>query len=116
MPQEERDFLSHIAQMTNLKEYITKCSVGANVHQAYNDAVEALVSFRSVHIQIAARFIIHPSKCSRLLPHMDSSGTDTGVSNPPNLHGTGGTEFMSFLKKTRDETRNAVFLPLEEGQ
>ncbi|KIV84227.1 hypothetical protein PV11_00018 [Exophiala sideris] len=97
------------------KEYITRYSVCASVKQAYDDAVEALVSFRSVHIQIAARFIIQPSKCSRLLPHKELPGTETAPPNRPNLHGTGGTEFMSFLKKSRDETRQAAFLPLEQG-
>lgn len=124
MPQEHREFLVHIAQSGSLRRYVTKCTADAGVHQAYNDVVEALVSFRSVHIQIAARFIIQPSKGLLYFPPGDLRGADLGLAtrpwSPPNedaarphLHGTGGTDFMSFLKTTRDETRHAVITSLE---
>lgn len=76
MPQEHREFLVHIAQSGSLRRYVTKCATDAGVHQAYNDVVEALVSFRSVHIQIAARFIIQPSKGLFYLPHGDFRGAN----------------------------------------
>ncbi|KIW09701.1 hypothetical protein PV08_12044 [Exophiala spinifera] len=126
MPQEHREFLAHIAQSGSLRRYVAKYCTDTDIYRAYNDVVEALVSFRSVHIQIAARFIIQPSKGLLHPPTGDFRGADrvltTRTWSPPDenairpeLRGTGGTEFMSFLKKTRDETRDTVIESGDQG-
>lgn len=58
------------------------------VKEAYNDTLEQLAKFRSKHLEYAASYINQQSKKTR--------GNDTEV-------GTGGTPFMKYLKKHRDE-------------
>jgi indoleamine 2,3-dioxygenase len=58
--------------------------------QAYNTAVQAVADFRSLHLEYAASYIHTQGR--------RSAGNDTEV-------GTGGTPFMKYLKKHRDETR-----------
>jgi indoleamine 2,3-dioxygenase len=55
----------------------------------YNACVEGVESFRSLHLEYAARYIF--------------SQAQTGEKNPHAV-GTGGTPFMQYLKKHRDET------------
>jgi indoleamine 2,3-dioxygenase len=56
---------------------------------AYNRCVHWLELFRSVHLEYAQRYI-----------HKQSQ---RGAKNPVNV-GTGGTPFISYLRKHRDET------------
>jgi indoleamine 2,3-dioxygenase len=58
--------------------------------RAYNAAVQAVADFRSRHLEYAASYI-H-------LQGRKSAGNDTEI-------GTGGTPFMKYLKKHRDETK-----------
>ncbi|KAJ9602025.1 hypothetical protein H2200_013385 [Cladophialophora chaetospira] len=122
MPASHREFLLHVERLSNVRAFVSNGSASIDVVEAYNDAVTALASLRNVHIQIVARYIVMPSK-SAPAPHVltrkgknlatacSDQGverTDGNASVTRQLHGTGGTSVMPFLKRTRDETRDAV--------
>ena len=121
MPRAHREFLAHVSSITNVRDYAFSPTAAVEVQAAYNNAVAALVSFRNIHIQIVARYIVNPSRnppANYIVPRkglnlatvsstyqVPGMGKDTGKQD---LHGTGGTVLMPFLKKTRDETRDAT--------
>ncbi|EXJ59023.1 hypothetical protein A1O7_06454 [Cladophialophora yegresii CBS 114405] len=122
MPRPHREFLSALEQSSNVRDYVltyaTAPAASTELVAAYNDAVAALANLRNIHIQIVARYIVMPSRsppapyivsrkgknlataCSKN-PAEDADG-NTSVTRQ--LHGTGGTSVMPFLKRTRDET------------
>jgi indoleamine 2,3-dioxygenase len=61
--------------------------------EAYNRCVELLGSFRQKHMEITARYIVQQAR-----EHAPVHGEQ----------GTGGTPFMHYLKKHRDETYSAL--------
>lgn len=136
MPRPHREFLRHISRTNNLREYITRPTVGPEVLNVYNEAVAALVSLRNIHIQIVARYIVMPSRSppapyiiqkrglnlatasssssssSSALLAQTKDGSEQPGTTRGELHGTGGTNLMPFLKRTRDETRAAALEPV----
>ncbi|KAK4942099.1 hypothetical protein LTR10_018135 [Elasticomyces elasticus] len=120
MPGVHRDFLSQVEQLSNIKEYMGRQTTSDEVRDAYNQAVTALVNLRDIHIRIVTRYIIMPSR-SPPAPHIAQKKTlnlATASSRRPEkgntgcekerLQGTGGTDLIPFLKRTRDETRDAA--------
>ncbi|OCT52055.1 Indoleamine 2,3-dioxygenase [Cladophialophora carrionii] len=120
MPKPHRDFLSAVEQSSNVRDYVltNATTLSAELVAAYNDAVAALANLRNIHIQIVARYIVMPSR-SPPAPYIASrkwknlatacskksaEEADGNTSMTRQLHGTGGTSVMPFLKKTRDET------------
>ena len=58
--------------------------------RSYNEAIDAFVEFRSSHVVVVTRYIVSQRKFS--------------VNSSLEERGTGGTDFMPFLKKLRDDT------------
>ena len=127
MPRPHREFIAHVEQSSNLRAYISGDNASPELLAAYNDAVAALARVRDIHIQIVARYIVMPARsppapyiislkgqnlavaCSKgktLQEREANGGADTSTTRQ--LHGTGGTSVMPFLKRTRDETRLAA--------
>lgn len=81
MPKPHRDLLNGINQSLIRQFVITQQQ--STLRDAYNACLERVVAFRSLHLHFANAYIA------------------TKVKDP---RGTGGTEFMHWLKQLRDET------------
>lgn len=88
-PPRHRTFIDDVRAHSTLREFV-EASSDRGLADAYNANVQAVADFRSRHLEYAASYINKQGK--------SSSGNDTEV-------GTGGTPFMRYLKKHRDETR-----------
>lgn len=118
MPRGHREFLSYVSEISNIRQYASSPTTAPAVSNAYNAAVEALVAFRNIHIQIVAGYIIAPSRSPRAkyivqtqtlnLATASTKGQQTSTNEKQQLAGTGGTMLIPFLKQTRDETGEAA--------
>lgn len=90
MPPEHRAFLEAVEHGPSIRPYVLdrRQAIPA-LRDAYNACIHALDQFRSTHLDYADRYI-----------HKQSQH---GLQNPAYV-GTGGTPFMPYLQKHRDET------------
>jgi indoleamine 2,3-dioxygenase len=89
MPPGHRRFIEQIERLGSVRE-VTALG-GRDAVNAYNRCVEELETFRSTHLKYAAQYIFHQAQTDPKNPH---------------AVGTGGTPFMPYLKKHRDETHH----------
>lgn len=118
MPRNHREFLSYISERSNIRQYASCATTAPSVRDRYNEAVDALVAFRNIHIQIVAGYIITPSRSPRAeyivekqglnLATASTRGQQSSTNERQQLAGTGGTALIPFLKQTRDETGEAA--------
>lgn len=109
MPGPHCNFLEHVESIARIRAYAEQ-TAAPEVAEAYNFAVKELESFRDIHIQIVARYIIRPSRQRISTGHrgVNLAIASAGPDVRKDLHGTGGTELLPFLKQSRDETRAAA--------
>ncbi|MEP3420154.1 MAG: indoleamine 2,3-dioxygenase [Erythrobacter sp.] len=88
-PLGHRKFVEDVREHSTVREFI-KNAQSAGLNAAYNANIQAMADFRTRHLEYAASYINKQGK--------RTAGNDTEV-------GTGGTPFMRYLKKHRDETR-----------
>jgi indoleamine 2,3-dioxygenase len=88
MPPRQRAFVEAIEAAPPLRKALLDCG-SREAREAYNECLRWLEAFRSTHLDYAARYIHRQSQSS--------------ASNPTAV-GTGGTPFMPYLRKHRDET------------
>ena len=90
MPREHRAFIEAVEHGPSIREYvIAHRTTQSTLREAYNACIHWVGEFRAKHLEYAAHYI-----------HQQSQH---GMDNPTNV-GTGGTPFMPYLKKHRDET------------
>lgn len=87
-PPQHRAFIDAIREASTLRDFAK--TQNQSVKDAFNACVEQVARFRTRHLEYAASYI------NKQAP--SGAGNDTDV-------GTGGTPFMKYLKKHRDENR-----------
>jgi indoleamine 2,3-dioxygenase len=90
MPSGHRAFVETVERESAVRAFVS--GAGADhkpLVDAYNFCLEGVEEFRSIHMEFAASYIFKQAQ---------------GASSNPNAVGTGGTPFMPYLKKHRDET------------
>lgn len=87
-PPTHRAFIDALRQKSALRDFAKLQNAG--VKDAFNICVEQVARFRSRHLEYAASYI--------------NKQASSGAGNATDV-GTGGTPFMKYLKKHRDENR-----------
>ena len=90
MPPSHRELIKFIEDTSKVKEQV---SINKMLMELYDDCCQEISIFRSQHLRYAADYIHNQSTKSTLF---GSGGSK--------VRGTGGTPFMKYLKKHRDET------------
>ena len=96
MPPVHQDFLHFLETCPSAREFVLS-SDDADLKEAYDNSVQALVSLRNYHLGIVKTYILDPAKMQ--------SGEEEGEQE--NI-GTGGTDFMSVLKTVRTKTKQSL--------
>lgn len=87
-PPAHRRFIEDTRNASHLRAFVEDAN-DRGLTDAYNTIIQAIADFRTRHLEYAASYINKQQRAA--------SGNDTEV-------GTGGTPFMRYLKKHRDET------------
>ena len=88
MPSSHRAFIEALESKPAIREFIQNGAC-TEAKELFNACVDWVERFRTLHLEYAASYIFKQ--------------TQTSASNPSAV-GTGGTPFMPYLKKHRDET------------
>jgi indoleamine 2,3-dioxygenase len=90
MPLSHRTLLADVEGGPDIRAYVREAR-SKQLELAYDRAVELLVTFREIHIGVTVSYIVK------------QAGPTTGE-----LHGTGGTPFVRYLKKHLNDTRQCL--------
>ena len=88
MPPAHRAFIESLEARGSVRAFVQN-SGRAPLTEIYNSCVESVERFRTLHLEFAASYIFRQAQTDEKNPH---------------AVGTGGTPFMQYLKKHRDET------------
>jgi indoleamine 2,3-dioxygenase len=88
MPPAHRAFIESLEARASVRPFVQRCGRAA-LTEIYDTCVEAIGRFRTLHLEYAGRYIFQQAQTDEKNPH---------------ALGTGGTPFMPYLTKHRDET------------
>ena len=92
MPPKHREFMEVLEKNSQVKKIIKGSQ---KLTSLYNDCLEEIRAFRAMHLEYAGTYIFKQAQIKN--PFGRGGSTITG---------TGGTPFMAYLKKHRDETED----------
>ena len=92
MPPKHREFMEVLEKNSQVKKIIKGSK---KLTSLYNDCLEEIRAFRAMHLEYAGTYIFKQAQIKN--PFGRGGSTITG---------TGGTPFMAYLKKHRDETED----------
>ena len=92
MPPKHREFMEVLEKNSQVKKIING---SYKLTSLYNDCLEEIRAFRAMHLEYAGTYIFKQAQIKN--PFGRGGSTITG---------TGGTPFMAYLKKHRDETED----------
>ncbi len=102
MPPGHRAFVEEIERHSALRSFVLGSGgCGKSLKSVYDGCLRRVEEFRSIHLEFAAQYIFRQAAENR---------------TNPNSVGTGGTPFMPYLKKHRDETCDGVLATDGEGE
>ncbi|XP_039319306.1 indoleamine 2,3-dioxygenase 1 [Saimiri boliviensis] len=104
MPPAHRNFLCSLESNPSVREFVL-LKGDADLREAYDACVKALVDLRNYHLQIVTKYILIPAS------QKSKNETSKEPSKQENK-GTGGTDLMNFLKTVRTTTQKSL---LKEG-
>ena len=90
MPPGHRELIEYVENHSKLKSFIND---NQDLKHVYDDCLQEISIFRTQHLQYAADYI-----------HSQNTKSTLFGSGGSKVRGTGGTPFMKYLKKHRDET------------
>ena len=97
MPREHRQFLLKLESYPPLRNFVLS-SNNSSLKEAFDSCALQLRELRDKHVVLVTRYIVTPA-------------IDAGRNKESGTlakRGTGGTDFMSLLKSSRDDTKNTV--------
>ena len=95
MPPKHNQFIKNLESKSTTRDLIKDSS---KLQKTYDDCLEEVRKFRSMHLEYAGAYIHQQSQLKN--PFGRGGSTITG---------TGGTPFMKYLKKHRDESQKTKF-------
>ena len=94
MPPAHRELIFHIKKSSKVKMYANE---SIKIKRLFNRCLDQMTQFRSQHIKYANDYI-----------HSQSRNPSDFTSGGSTIRGTGGTPFMRYLRKHRDETKSSI--------
>ena len=89
MPPKHVAFIEAVEAGPSVRNFVTSAQ-RSSLTSVFNECVELVTNFRAMHLEYAGRYI-----------HAQAQATPGN----PSAVGTGGTPFMTYLRKHRDETK-----------
>ena len=94
MPPAHRELISQTKKNSKVKVYAND---SIKIRRLVNKCLDQMTQFRSQHIRYANDYI-----------HSQSRNPSDFTSGGSTIRGTGGTPFMRYLRKHRDETKSSI--------